>query len=171
MSLPADWVEELFGRLFVRYGMALHRAYEGLDMAIVKADWGQVLGGFSRTDIRYGLDNLPAQFPPNAMEFRAVCRRAPVAEAPQLPAPKADPAMVAAVLGAIKPGAPTGSLAQQCIDRIVGIHGPNPCNPAVRAMLESCRAHIGGATELAGLQKGGRMIQPDELPETMRAAA
>jgi hypothetical protein len=144
MSLPVEWVEELFARLFLRYGMALKRAYDGMDMDLVKADWGQVLSGFARTDIRFALDNLPAQFPPNAMEFRAICRRAPAVDVPQLPAPKADPAVVAKALAAIKPTTPKGSLAQQCIDRIVAIHGPHPTNAAVRHVLESCRQQVGG---------------------------
>lgn len=168
MSLPAPWTESLFRRLHVRYGATFERQYDGLDMADVRADWADMLHGFSGEDIRYGLEFLPDKFPPNALEFRAICRRAPRVELPALPAPVADPAMVAAVLAAIRP--PTepvrGSLAQQCIDNIVRLHGPAPGNPAVRAMLVSCRAHVSGAGQ--ALTPGGRTIEDHQLPPAMR---
>ena len=176
MLLRDSWVDEIWGRLALAYGTAFQRQYADLDQAAVKRDWSEVLGIFDSHPkaVAQALASLPADKPPNARQFKALGMSALAEqrqEVQQLPAPKADPAMVAAVLAAIKPATPTGSLAQQCMDRIVGIHGPNPSNPAVRDTLAACRAHNGGAAELAGLQRGGRMIQPDELPETMRAAA
>ncbi len=77
MSLRADWVDALFARLSVRYGVAFTRQYEGLDLAAVRGDWADVLDGFSGDDIAHALQVLPADKPPNALQFRDACRRAP----------------------------------------------------------------------------------------------
>jgi hypothetical protein len=63
----------------------LHK-YEGVDLEDVKRDWAEVLGGFADHPeaIEYALKNLPDHKAPNAMEFAAVCRRAPAKEVPML---------------------------------------------------------------------------------------
>lgn len=143
MSLPAAWLDSLFGRLLVRYGASLSRVYEGADMALVKADWAAVLSSFREHPeaISYALDNLPPTYPPNATEFRDICRRMPSTDLPALPLAAADPAIVAKALAALN--APvaerSGSLAQQCIANIERIHGARPQNLAVRAVHEACR--------------------------------
>lgn len=91
MSLPALWVDRLFAKLAVRYGVAFTRQYEGLDIAAVKEDWADVLAGFDGESIAYALRYLPAEKPPTAMQFRDLCRRAPRREDPALPAPKTEP--------------------------------------------------------------------------------
>lgn len=93
--LPADWVDRLFGRLAVRYGAQWLRMWEGLDMASVKADWAEELAGLHAPEklfrLKYALEYLPAAFPPNAREFRDLCRQAPMQEPLlQLPAPTED---------------------------------------------------------------------------------
>ena len=104
MSLPASWVDSLFGRLGVRYGTAFLRQYEGFDLAIVKADWAEVLNGFDGESIAYGLRYLPADKPPTAMQFRDQCRRAPRPEPPKaIAGPKPDPARVAELVSRIEP--------------------------------------------------------------------
>ena len=172
MSLPASWIEALFGRLAVRYGGAFLRQYEGMDIALVKADWADFLAGFSGDDIRYALDYLPERFPPNALEFRALCRKAPVAAVSALPAPAADPAMVARVLEGVRSpqDAPKRSLAAQCIENILRIHGEAPKSLAARDMLASCREHLAGTSDHV-IHGTGRVIEDHELPPGMRAAA
>ena len=105
MSLPAAWVESLFARLTVRYGAAFMRQYADLDAASVKADWGDVLGGFAGKPeaIRYALDHLPSDRPLNAMQFRAICNAAPI-DAPLAITNevRADPQKVADLVSAIK---------------------------------------------------------------------
>jgi hypothetical protein len=100
--LPAEWTDRLFGRLAVRYGHEWLRLWEGLDMAAVKADWQQQLGGMHLTPeaqdrLRYGLDNLPPDRPPTVAVFKAICNRAPVNAPPALvgPTPSVDPQRVA----------------------------------------------------------------------------
>lgn len=107
MSLPDAWVNQLFAKLTVRYGAAFMRQYAGLDPDEVKADWADVLGIFaqSKDALRYGLEHIPADKPPNALQFRDLCRR-PTEHATstlRLPMPKADPALARAVRAAWKP--------------------------------------------------------------------
>ncbi len=91
MSLPEVWVDELFARLTVRYGAAFKRQYADIEPNVVKADWAQVLSGFTRQTIRYGLDHLPADKAPNALQFRAICNSGPRDDGYlQLPAPIVD---------------------------------------------------------------------------------
>lgn len=84
----------MFAKLTVRYGAAFMRQYADLDPSLVKADWAELLGGFHcRPDaIRYGLENLPPDRPPNAMQFRAMCNLRPDKALPALPAPESKPA-------------------------------------------------------------------------------
>lgn len=93
MSLPAAWVDSLFARLAVTYGQRFMGLYAGLDADAVKAEWGRVLAGFqqNRAALSYGLENLPAENPPNALQFRDICRRRPAAVLPRLAPPVNDP--------------------------------------------------------------------------------
>ncbi len=91
--LRADWVERIFDRLSVRYGVAFTRQWEGLDPNAVKADWAEVLSGFTADDIAYAIQHLPVDRPPTVGQFRDLCRLSPRSETLRLeaPAPKADP--------------------------------------------------------------------------------
>lgn len=86
-------VEMVHTRLLVRYGVQWNRLYEGIDPAAVKADWIDQIGGLNPNAIRYALDNLPADRPPNAGRFKALCMeyRAPERPYQALPRPKATP--------------------------------------------------------------------------------
>lgn len=77
--LPAKWVEQIFGKLSVRYGRQFLNRWEGLDIADVKADWASQLGGFTRRPdcIAYALDHLPVDKSPTVGEFRALCNSKP----------------------------------------------------------------------------------------------
>jgi hypothetical protein len=92
MSLPAAWVDQIFGKLALTYGAHFARLWEGLDLDAVKANWAWELAGFASAPqaIQYALDNLPER-PPTALVFRAICRLAPEAKAVYLPPPKRDP--------------------------------------------------------------------------------
>jgi hypothetical protein len=121
MALPSAWVESLLARLTVRYGAAFMRQYADLDPELVKADWSEVLDGASPDSIRYALENLPADKPVNAMQFRDIARRGPSASLPQLPEPPSDPARVALAMDRLaraKREPAQKSLAQTCIDNI-----------------------------------------------------
>lgn len=101
MTLPAKWVDELFTRLSVRYGRAFMSRWDGVDVALVKADWAQELAGFTQWPeaIQYALQNLPADKPaPTVNEFRALALRAPQPQREALPTPAANPERMQAEL-------------------------------------------------------------------------
>lgn len=90
MSLPDSWVDHIFAKLTLTYGQRFMGLYAGLDIADVKADWGRVLSAFqqNRAALSFGLENLPADQPPTALQFRAICGRRPEQPYRQLPAPQ-----------------------------------------------------------------------------------
>lgn len=117
MALPSSWVDALFGKLMLRYGAAFLRQYGDLDPAMVKSDWADVLDGFDGAAIGYALRYLPAEKPPNALQFRDVARKSPAPEVKALPMPPADPERVAAALEkltAAKPAQSRMTPAQEC---------------------------------------------------------
>lgn len=122
MSLPAAWVDALFHRLAVRYGASFARQWEGLDLAAVKADWADELAYYADhpAAIAGALRELPADFPPNAMQFRALCARA-LPAAPALPAPevRAEPERVRELIAqAVDATRDLRTPAQRCVANI-----------------------------------------------------
>lgn len=90
MSLPIEWVEKLFAKLTLNYGVDFLNRYKGIPLVDVKTDWSEELGGFGGERIAFALKNLPDR-PPTSSQFRNLCLQAPAAEVPALPEPKADP--------------------------------------------------------------------------------
>nr|WP_289815053.1 hypothetical protein [Delftia tsuruhatensis] len=80
----------------VRYGATWLRQWEGVDMNLVKSDWGNELSGFARNlePLRYALRNLPDRCP-NVSQFRAIANCCPLPEFKQLEAPRASEKVVA----------------------------------------------------------------------------
>lgn len=99
MSLSPEAVDRLIARMQVTYGRDFMDLYLGLDPAAVRESWAYELGCFAQClhVIAWGLENLPPKAC-NAVAFRQLCRGAPAREVPQLPAPKPDPARLAAQL-------------------------------------------------------------------------
>ncbi|QIM51606.1 hypothetical protein [Hydrogenophaga crocea] len=99
MSLSLQAIDRLFTRMSVTYGEAWNRSLGQAPINDVKSVWAHELGVFanSLTRIAWALENLPAKCP-NVIEFRNLCRQAPMPEAPRLPEPKADPERVRAEL-------------------------------------------------------------------------
>jgi hypothetical protein len=85
--LPDSWTDALFARLTVRYGAAFSRQWPDVDIAAVKADWAKVLARMPAPAIAYALDHLPADKPPNALQFRALCNLWAPGDDKALPAP------------------------------------------------------------------------------------
>lgn len=143
MALAASWVDHLFAKLGVRYGAAFLRQWPDTDPALVKADWAEVLDGCRGESIGYALRYLP-NTPPNALQFRDVCRRAPEPEVPRLPAPQVPPERRAEAMQLIR-SALAGSNrdespAAKCIrniERIAKARGY--MTGAQRDQVESCR--------------------------------
>lgn len=88
MALDARWVDRLFERLTLAYGVAFLRQWDGIDVAEVKRFWADDLDGLSAERIAYGLANLSPDKPPTAQQFRHACRRAPEKPQAALPAPR-----------------------------------------------------------------------------------
>lgn len=93
MALPSPWVERIFAKLIVAYGRDFLSRWEGVDLALVKADWANELDGYVKNPdaLAYGLDNLPADKPPTAKQFRAICNSRPEPRLPALSAPVGKP--------------------------------------------------------------------------------
>ena len=77
--LPDGWVDRIMARMSARYGSQWAAKWVGVDMQLVRADWAEQLAGFDAHPeaIRYALDNLPAERPPNVTEFRRIANQAP----------------------------------------------------------------------------------------------
>lgn len=91
-----DVIEAIFTKMQVRYGATWLRQWEGVDMNLVKSDWGSELSGFARNlePLRYALRNLPDRCP-NVSQFRAIANCCPLPEFKQLEAPRASEKVVA----------------------------------------------------------------------------
>lgn len=109
-SLPDAWVERIWQAMRATYGASFDRQWEcpaGADpvehVRSMKAFWARELRGFQQNPqaIGHALDHLPPH-PPNLVEFRSLCIRRPDPSVKALPAPKADPARVAAALSKLR---------------------------------------------------------------------
>lgn len=89
-------MELIFSKLQVRYGAAWMRQWDGVDMAFVKSDWMRELSGFAGNPaaLMYALDHLPERVP-NVAKFREIANQMPAPVFERLPAPAANPAVVA----------------------------------------------------------------------------
>lgn len=104
MSLQVKAIDRLFARLTLTYGRAFTAEAESLGLADVKTNWAHELGMFSERlcAVAWALENLPERCP-NVIQFRNLCRAAPVADVPRLPEPKADPERMRAELAKLAP--------------------------------------------------------------------
>lgn len=86
----------IFDKLAVRYGAEWLRQWDGVDMILVKSDWGSELSGFASNlePLRYALRNLPERCP-NVRQFRDIANNCPLPEFQCLPSPVANPEKVA----------------------------------------------------------------------------
>lgn len=161
MPLRSDWVDALFARLTVRYGAAFARQWPDADLAVVKADWADVLDGVSGASIGYALRYLPAERPPNAMQFRDQCRRAPPPDVAQIAdeRPPADPEKVAAIVAGIRVPERRARPAQECLDAIAKrVAETGRISEAQRHMVAHCLRVPGTRTDLSVPPAGGARI-------------
>lgn len=143
MSLPLQAIDHLFDRLAATYGRQWFLMWEGVDASAIKSLWAHELSAFSGDRmgfIAWALENLPVRCP-NAIEFKQLCRQAPVPDAPRLPEPKADPERMRrelAKLGSAR------TKAQQPADRLDWakriLENPKGRTPTVIAMAERALA-------------------------------
>lgn len=97
-------IDRLFHRLSATYGADWDRSLGQTPIADAKTVWAHELANFKTSlhRIAWALENLPERCP-NVIVFKKLCQQAPTPEAPALPAPKADPARVAAELAKLAP--------------------------------------------------------------------
>lgn len=150
MSLQESWVERIFEKLIVAYGHDFLRRWEGLDMALVKADWADELSGYGTMPqaIKYGLENLPADKPPTAKQFRAICNTVPVATHMALPAPieKPSPAVLERIASVGVVSGDPKAWARKLRDREFNHGATNPNGSYMtRAQKEMWRTALGVA--------------------------
>ena len=98
MSISLKAVDRLFERLAATYPN-WSRQWLDVPESDVKTAWAHELSGFENNlhALAWALENLPERCP-NVIEFRNLARRAPEADKPRLPEPKADPARLKAEL-------------------------------------------------------------------------
>lgn len=168
----ASRIEFVFGRLSIRYGRAFFDQWPNADLAVVKADWAEVLDGFSDSAISYALRYLPAS-PPNAIAFREICRRAPEPEQARIAGPtvRADPARVRQLIASVTDAKRDGfTPAERVAARLREIEAANGgvLSEAQRHMLNACERHC-APLALAGDQF--KAVPQDVWPPGMKADA
>lgn len=129
MPLSSNLIDHLFAKLAVRYGAAFIRQWPDTNPSLVKADWAEVLDGTSGAAIEYALDNVPRDWPPNAMQFLALCRvwqgSTKTLALPE-PQERADPSRISDALlrmNALRAELKEQNPAQYCIERIEAVVG------------------------------------------------
>jgi hypothetical protein len=105
MPMQADWIDAIFVRLGLAYGARFVAQWEGMPSDAVKTTWGHTLDGIGSRGIAHALAHLNPDFPPNAMQFRALCLAAPglADTTKRLEGPAVTPASVARLAAAVAP--------------------------------------------------------------------
>lgn len=103
MSLSAKAIDRLFERLAATYTNAWVRQFDAVPIADVKTAWAHELARTRLEAIAWALENLPSKCP-NVIEFRNLCREAPLPPAPAIEAGNVSSAeRVRAEVAAMKP--------------------------------------------------------------------
>jgi hypothetical protein len=91
-ALPENWCKRIFARLTMVYGRDFLSRWEGQDLGEVMADWSKELAGMQNAPhaIAYALENMDPNKPPNVLQFKALCHRAP-SPPPPLALSRPDP--------------------------------------------------------------------------------
>lgn len=84
---PPEVMDAVFNRLSSIYGARFTRQYDAASLESTKRVWAQELAGISRAGIRYAMDNLPTDYPPNPLQLRMLAANRPP-EALELPPPR-----------------------------------------------------------------------------------
>lgn len=109
-----DWVDDIHGKLLIRYGAQWARMWEGINPDAVRDDWAGQLAGISEQRIEHALQHLPIERPPTAGQFRLLCMSLhvtepqPMQQAPLLEGPTVDHEAVAQRLRAAQERFTTG---------------------------------------------------------------
>ena len=104
MSMPTQVIDRLFSRLAATYGAGWDRSLGQAPITDVKTAWAHELQGFAKDlgSVAWAIENLPERCP-NVIEFRNLCRKAPVPDAPRLPEPAPNPERLREELAKLQP--------------------------------------------------------------------
>lgn len=71
-------IKYLFARMGAIYGASFTRHWEGVDQAIIRQTWGEILGRYAtyRPSLDFALKNM-GKFVPSAIEFKELCTQGP----------------------------------------------------------------------------------------------
>lgn len=74
-ALPSRWVARLISKLQIMYGAKFTQQWEGIDPALMQAEWAEELAGFTGEELATGLAACRERpFPPTLPEFMVLCR-------------------------------------------------------------------------------------------------
>lgn len=74
--LSAEIVQEIFRKLYMRYGADWSGKWQGLDVEDMAHEWAQGLGDLAPHEVAHALEHLP-DYPPNMPTFRRIALEAP----------------------------------------------------------------------------------------------
>ena len=74
--LSAEIVQEIFRKLYMRYGADWSGKWQGLDVDDMAQEWAQGLGDLAPHEVAHALEHLP-DYPPNLPTFRRIALEAP----------------------------------------------------------------------------------------------
>lgn len=89
--LPDDTIAAIFTKLLLVYGRRFSDAYAGQDLGTVKRHWQHELGAMPDWAVTHALATLPPDFPPNVLQFKAICNTARPPMRQALPTPRGAP--------------------------------------------------------------------------------
>lgn len=71
-------IKYLFARMGAIYGASFTRHWEGVDQAIIRQTWGEILGRYAtyRPSLDFALKSM-GKFVPSAIEFKDLCTQGP----------------------------------------------------------------------------------------------
>lgn len=71
-------IKYLFARMGAIYGASFTRHWEGVDQAIIRQTWGEILGRYAtyRPSLDFALKHM-GKFVPSAIEFKELCTQGP----------------------------------------------------------------------------------------------
>lgn len=78
-ALPVSWIQKIFTEFKLIYGAGILSNMLGTDereMMNIMQGWAEKLAFFKDHPhaIKYALENLPKDYPPNLLQFRDICR-------------------------------------------------------------------------------------------------
>ena len=88
--LSAEWLDTLMQRMRLAYAGKFPP--KGVTAFDIRAEWARELSGLTRENLKHAMANLPADWPPTAMQFRALALSKPT----PTPLPPPGPAKVTA---------------------------------------------------------------------------